>query len=356
MSAMSKKSNSKFSLAIILSILFHVLLIIFLCYKAIQDDSDNYGTVNGQSIDAIMVDPSIISEQYKRQSQSQKNQQQLRQQVDEQITKQNQLLQQKQLEQQQYLKDLEKERLKLAEKLKQEQLEAEKKAAQEKLEAEKRAAEEKAAREKQEAEKRAAEEKAAREKQEAEKRAAEEKAAREKQEAEKRAAEEKAAREKLEAEKRAAAEKAAREKQEAEKKAAEEKAAREKKEAAKRAAQQKAANDKAVNDLLGELTTGGSSAPATRKGVSNGELDKYKFLVKTAISNKFINPNRLYVGQRCQLQIQIAPDGLLLDHKVLSGDDALCREAVAATLLAVIPEPSQILYPEVKKMIINFEP
>ncbi|MFQ1018989.1 cell envelope integrity protein TolA [Gilliamella sp. CG13] len=337
---MSKKSNSKFSLAIILSILFHVLLIIFLCYKAIQDDSDNYGTVNGQSIDAIMVDPSIISEQYKRQSQSQKNQQQLRQQVDEQITKQNQLLQQKQLEQQQYLKDLEKERLKLAEKLKQEQLEAEKKAAQEKLEAEKRAAEEKAAREKQEAEKRAAEEKAAREK----------------QEAEKRAAEEKAAREKLEAEKRAAAEKATREKQEAEKKAAEEKAAREKKEAAKRAAQQKAANDKAVNDLLGELTTGGSSAPATRKGVSNGELDKYKFLVKTAISNKFINPNRLYVGQRCQLQIQIAPDGLLLDHKVLSGDDALCREAVAATLLAVIPEPSQILYPEVKKMIINFEP
>ena len=340
MSAMSKKSNSKFSLAIILSILFHVLLIIFLCYKAIQDDSDNYGTVNGQSIDAIMVDPSIISEQYKRQSQSQKNQQQLRQQVDEQITKENQLLQQKQLEQQQYLKDLEKERLKLAEKLKQEQLEAEKKAAQEKLEAEKRVAEEKAAREKQEAEKRAAEEKAAREK----------------QEAEKRVAEEKAAREKLEAEKRAAAEKAAREKQEAEKKAAEEKAAREKKEAAKRAAQQKAANDKAVNDLLGELTTGGSSVPATRKGVSNGELDKYKFLVKTAISNKFINPNRLYVGQRCQLQIQIAPDGLLLDHKVLSGDDALCREAVAATLLAVIPEPSQILYPEVKKMIINFEP
>ncbi|MFQ0997063.1 cell envelope integrity protein TolA [Gilliamella sp. CG25] len=337
---MSKKSNSKFSLAIILSILFHVLLIIFLCYKAIQDDSDNYGTVNGQSIDAIMVDPSIISEQYKRQSQSQKNQQQLRQQVDEQITKQNQLLQQKQLEQQQYLKDLEKERLKLAEKLKQEQLEAEKKAAEEKLEAEKRAAEEKAAREKQEAEKRAAEEKAAREK----------------KEAEKRVAEEKAAREKLEAEKRAAAEKAAREKQEAEKKAAEEKVAREKKEAAKRAAQQKAANDKAVNDLLGELTTGGSSVPATRKGVSNGELDKYKFLVKTAISNKFINPNRLYVGQRCQLQIQIAPDGLLLDHKVLSGDDALCREAVAATLLAVIPEPSQILYPEVKKMIINFEP
>ncbi|MFQ1004509.1 cell envelope integrity protein TolA [Gilliamella sp. CG22] len=337
---MSKKSNSKFSLAIILSILFHVLLIIFLCYKAIQDDSDNYGTVNGQSIDAIIVDPSIISEQYKRQSQSQKNQQQLRQQVDDQITKQNQLLQQKQLEQQQYLKDLEKERLKLAEKLKQEQLEAEKKAAQEKLEAEKRAAEEKAAREKQEADKRAAEEKAAREK----------------KEAEKRVAEEKAAREKLEAEKRAAAEKAAREKQEAEKKAAEEKAAREKKEAAKRAAQQKAANDKAVNDLLGELTTGGSSVPATRKGVSNGELDKYKFLVKTAISNKFINPNRLYVGQRCQLQIQIAPDGLLLDHKVLSGDDALCREAVAATLLAVIPEPSQILYPEVKKMIINFEP
>ncbi|KES17369.1 Membrane protein involved in colicin uptake, partial [Gilliamella apicola SCGC AB-598-I20] len=187
-----------------------------------------------------------------------------------------------------------------------------------------------------------------------------EKAAAEKAAAEKAAAE-KAAAEKAAAEK-AAAEKAAAEKTAAEKAAAE-KAAAEKAAAAKKAALAKKAEqakkDKALDDLLGGLissspsTSGGS---ASRKGVSDGELNKYKSLVQNAISNKFVNPPNVYHGKTCELQIQIAPDGLLLNVIQKGGDADLCREALAATKLAVIPKPASNLYSEVKTMNIDFQP
>ncbi|OTQ79273.1 protein TolA, partial [Gilliamella sp. N-W3] len=189
--------------------------------------------------------------------------------------------------------------------------------------------------------------------------AAAEKAAAEKAAAEKAAAEkaatEKAAVEKAAAEK-AAAEKAAAEKAAAEKAAAE-KAAAEKAAAARKAEQAK--KDKALNDLLGGLTSGtpnASGGAASRKGASDGELDKYKSLVQNAISNKFINPPNLYRGKICELQIQIAPDGLLLNVTSKGGDADLCREALAATKLAVIPKPASNLYNEVKMMSIEFQP
>ncbi|WP_334327535.1 cell envelope integrity protein TolA, partial [Gilliamella apicola] len=195
-------------------------------------------------------------------------------------------------------------------------------------------------------------EKAAAEKAAAEKAAAE-KAAAEKAAAEKAAAE-KAAAEKAAAEK-AAAEKAAAEKAAAEKKAAEAKKAKQRAEQAKK--------DKAINDLLGGLTSGEPNSPsnqngaaASRKGSSDNELAKYKALVTNAISNKFINPANVYSGKSCVLQIQIAPDGLLLNVSSGGGDSALCREAVAATKLATIPKPASGLYDEVKNMIVEFQP
>ncbi|OTQ14341.1 protein TolA, partial [Gilliamella apicola] len=210
---------------------------------------------------------------------------------------------------------------------------------------------EKAAAEKAAAEKAAAE-KAAAEKAAAEKAAAE-KAAAEKAAAEKAAAE-KAAAEKAAAEK-AAAEKAAAEKAAAERKAAEAKKAKQRAEQAKK--------DKAINDLLGGLTAGAPNSPsnqngaaASRKGSSDDELAKYKALVTNAISNKFINPANVYSGKSCVLQIQIAPDGLLLNVSSGGGDSALCREAVAATKLATIPKPASGLYDEVKNMIVEFQP
>ena len=297
MSAMSNKLNSKLSLPVIISILLHGILIIALGYKFVSDTGENYGSINGNSIDAIMIDPSVMTEQYQRQLQTQVNQQKADQKSQELLDKQ--------------IKEL-----------------------AEKAEAEKAAAE------------KAAAEKAAAEKAAAEKAAAE-KAAAEKAAAEKAAAE-KAAAEKAAAEK-AAAEKAAAEKAAAEKAAAEKKA--------KQKAEQ-AKKDKALNDLLGGLTSGtpSSGGAASRKGVSDGELDKYKSLVQNAISNKFINPPNVYRGKTCELQIQIAPDGLLLNVTSKGGDADLCREALAATKLAAIPKPASSLYNEVKTMNIEFQP
>ena len=239
-----------------------------------SDTGENYGSINGNSIDAIMIDPSVMTEQYQRQLQAQSNQRKVEQQRQEQLDKQVQ---------------------ELAEK--------------------------------------AASEKAAAEKAAAEKAAAE------------KAAAEKAAAEKVAAEKAAA------------EKAAAEKAAAEKAAAARKAEQAK--KDKALNDLLGGLTSGtpnASGGAASRKGASDGELDKYKSLVQNAISNKFINPPNLYRGKICELQIQIAPDGLLLNVTSKGGDADLCREALAATKLAVIPKPASNLYNEVKMMSIEFQP
>ncbi|ORF46695.1 protein TolA [Gilliamella apicola] len=343
MSAMSYMQNSKLSIPIVISIILHLILIVVLGYQAIQNiDGVNYGRETGNSIDAIMIDPSVMTDQYQRQLKTKESQQQADRKREQQLADQAKELQERQLAEQQHLKDLTKERIKLAEQLKQQE---EERIAAEKVAAEKAAAE-KAAAEK------AAAEKAAAEKAAAEKAAAE-KAAAEKAAAEKAAAE-KAAAEKAAAEK-AAAEKAAAEKAAAERKAAEAKKAKQRVEQAKK--------DKAINDLLGGLTAGAPNSPsnqngaaASRKGSSDDELAKYKALVTNAISNKFINPANVYSGKSCVLQIQIAPDGLLLNVSSGGGDSALCREAVAATKLATIPKPASGLYDEVKNMIVEFQP
>ncbi|MCX8694637.1 cell envelope integrity protein TolA [Gilliamella sp. B2881] len=288
--------NSKLSIPIIISIILHLILIIILGYQAMQEkDSVDYGKETGNSIDAIMIDPSVMSDQHQRHLKTKESQQQADKKREQQVADQAKELQEKQLAEQQYLKDLTKERIKIAEQLKQQEAE--------RIAAEKAAAERVAA-----------------------ERAAAEKAAAEKAAAEKAAVE------------RAAAEKA-----------------RQKAEQAKK--------DKALNDLLGGLTSGSPNSPsnlsgaaASRRGSSDDELAKYKALVTNAISNKFINPANVYSGKSCVLQIQIAPDGLLLNVAASGGDDALCREAVAATKLATIPKPAIGLYDKVKKMIVEFQP
>ena len=294
--------NSKLSIPIIISIILHLILIIILGYQAIKNmDGINYGKETGNSIDAIMIDPSVMTDQYQRQLKTKESQQQADRKREQQLADQAKELQEKQLAEQQYLKDLTKERIKLAEQLKKQE--------EERIAAEKAAAE--------------------------------------------KAAAEKAAAEKAAAEK-AAAEKAAAEKAAAEKKAAEIKA--------KQKAEQ-AKKDKAINDLLGGLTSGAPNSPsdqsgaaASRKGSSDDELAKYKALVTNAISNKFINPANVYSGKSCVLQIQIAPDGLLLNVTSIEGDEALCREAVATTKLTTIPKPASGLYDEVKNMTVEFQP
>ena len=348
---MSNKLNSKLSVPVLISIILHGIIIVILGYRFMQDSDANFGSINGNSIDAIMVDPSVLNEQYQRQLQSQINQQSAHNQRQEQINSQTDEFLQKQFEQQEQLKQLEKERQELAEKQRLEQIaanEAAKEAERAVKEAERAVKEaEKAV---QEAKERAARE-AERIAQEAKEKAEKEAKERAEKEAKERA--EKEAKERAEKEAKERAEKEAKEKaaKEAAEKAAKEKAARARAEQAKR--------DKELNQLLGGLTSGSSNSSSgtpNRRGVSNGELGKYISLVQTAIRNNFNNPNGLYSGKNCILEIQIAPDGLLLNVNAKGGDDALCREALTATKLAVIPKPTSALYNQVKTMTIDFQP
>ena len=357
---MSNKLNSKLSVPVLISIILHGIIIVILGYRFMQDSDANFGSINGNSIDAIMVDPSVLNEQYQRQLQSQINQQSAHNQRQEQINSQTDEFLQKQFEQQEQLKQLEKERQELAEKQRLEQIAANE-AAKEAERAIKEA--EKAVQEAKERAAREAERIAQEAKEKAEKEAKEraEKEAKERAEKEAKERAEKEAKERAEKEAKERAEKEAKEKaeKEAKEKAAKEAAEKAAKEKAARARAEQAKRDKELNQLLGGLTSGSSNSSSgtpNRRGVSNGELGKYISLVQTAIRNNFNNPNGLYSGKNCILEIQIAPDGLLLNVNAKGGDDALCREALTATKLAVIPKPTSTLYNQVKTMTIDFQP
>lgn len=344
---MSRKRNSKLSWFVIISFALHVILIAILGYNAFTYTTAA-GDIDGTTVDAIMVDTSIMSQQYQRQIEYNSAQQQVEQERVKQQQQQAEALKNKQEQEIQKLKDLERqnqEQQKAIEETKQKAIEDAKQKAIE--EAKQKAAEE--------AKQKAAE--AAKQKaiDDAKQKAVEEAKQKAAEEAKQKAAE--AAKQKAidDAKQKAA--------DEAKQKAAEE---AKQKAAADAAAKQKAAadakNKNAVNDILGGLTSN-SNAPKTPsgggsppKGVPSGDLDKYKTLVSNAITNKFINP-KLYSGQNCVLKIQLAPDGLLLSVSAAEGDPALCREAVSATKLAVFPRPSsERLYQEVKNLTIDFRP
>lgn len=315
--------------------MLHILLIAVLGYSAWQYVSPSSNNTQGDSIEAIMVDSSIMTEQYQRQLQHQVASQQVKQQQQEQIEKQAQLLQQKQLAEQQQLKELEKQRLLAAEKQKQ-QVE---KAKAELAEQQKQAL---IAKQKADEDARLRAQKELQDKQRID-------AERQKAEQEKQQAVAEAEKAKLEADKQRKILEQERLKVEKEKqqqlKAAEQ---------AKQKALEEQQRQQALDDILGGLT---SSVPKSQQGVSTGELDQFRSQIVNAISNKFINPNKLYSGKNCVLKIKIAPDGLLLSVTPVGGDATLCREAISATNLATFPKPkNNQLYQQVKEMTIDFKP
>lgn len=318
---MPKKINSRFSFSLIASVVLHVGFIAVIGYSAIQYVIPDSGDIKGDSIDAIMVDSSIMTEQYQRQLQHKLSTEKAKQQQQQQIEKQAKELQEQQLAEQQRLKELAKESL-LAQENQQKEQEALLKAKQEaekvKLELEEQQKQALLAKQKAELEAKLLAQKQLEEKQRIE--AEQKKAELEKQEAIKQA--EKAKQEKLKAE---------------------------------QAAKQKAIDDKRqLDDILDGFA---STVPSSQRGVSTDELNQFKSQVYNAISSKFINPNNLYSGQTCVLKIQIAADGLLLSVAAEQGDSVLCREAISATRLAKFPKPkSAELYNQVKNLTIDFKP
>lgn len=307
------EQNDKLKRAIILSIALHCVLIAVLIWSSIHQPQETSAGGGGSSIDAVMVDPGTVVQQYNRQQQQTDAQQQR----DKQDQQQAEELQQKQAAEQQRLKALEKQRLE----------------AQEAAEAQQR----QQAEQQKQAEAAAA---AAKQQAEAKKAAAAEaqKQADAKAKAEQAAA---SAQAKADADAKAKADQAAKEKA-----------------AAKQSSE--------VDDLLGGLTdaknapkSGGAPAGtgnSKQSGATGTEINGYLAQVRQAISNKFYDASN-YSGKTCILRIKLAPDGMLISVSSDGGDPALCQAAVSAAKLAAIPRPpSPKVYEAVKNATLEFKP
>lgn len=316
------KQSDKLNRAIIVSIVLHVifigLLLLGASIKPLEIDAGG-----GGAIDAIMVDPGLLSQQYKLIEQQKNAAKRAQEQADKIAQREARELQDKQVAAQNKVKQAEEERI-LAEKV---QKEAERKAEQAAIE-QKKLNEQIA------------------------------KATEAKKLAEAKAAAEKIAAEKI------ASEKAAKE-QAAADKIAKEKADKAVKEAKAKA--EAAKQDDSINNLFDDLAADKNAPPtgnpdknskneSKNSGASNVLSENYQGQIKNAIENKFNDP-QLYHGKTCTLRINLAPDGMMVSTDVVSGDPALCRVATIAAKQANIPKPpSQAVYRQVKNALIVFAP
>lgn len=89
---------------------------------------------------------------------------------------------------------------------------------------------------------------------------------------------------------------------------------------------------------------------------SKAEIDAYKAQVSLAISNKFYNASS-YNGKTCDLRIKLMPNGFLVSVIAVGGDPELCQAAVSAAKRATIPKaPSLQVYEIFKNTKLEFLP
>ncbi|MEY0030771.1 cell envelope integrity protein TolA [Providencia rettgeri] len=318
----TKEKKDNLNRSLVMSIVLHVLLIgLIVIGSLVSVVKLGGGGEEGTVIDAVMVDPGVVVEQYEEMQRQQNNVRQAAKERKEQEQKQEAELREQQEKEQKRLQQLEEERIKIQRDTAEQQKQAEeqqKKA----LDAAKKAKEEQ----------KIAEEAAAK--------AKAEKEAKEKAEKEAKEKADKEAKVKAEKEAKAKADKEAKEKADKEAKA---KAAKAKAEAAKNAA--------SVDDLLGDLTASGPSKQGgeaaagkgggKKSGASNADVDSYAGKVKAAIQSKFYDSDT-FRGRTCELQLKLAPDGLLVSitpKNSPANDAALCDAAIRAAKLATMPKP-----------------
>ncbi len=335
-----KERKDKLNRSVITSVVLHLLLIALVIWGSFVTKSGlTGGGEGGQVIDAIMVDPNAMVENFNQQQQQQANAKQAQAQREKKAKQQEEELRQKELREQERLKAIEEERLKTEQKVEDQKKQAE--------EQQKQA---------QEAVKKAKEEQKLAEEAAAKAQAEKEKVIKE-QALAKKQADEKAAAQKAAEEEKAKAEKAAQEK------AAKDKAAKEK--AAKAAAKKQASE---VDDLLGGLASnapgtesGGASAAGQGGGKksgtnSDGDMNGYIAQVRLAIQAKFYNAD-MYRGKTCTLEINITDKGTLISVNAVGGDDGLCQAALAAAKQARIPAPpSKSVWQQFKNTKLDFKP
>ncbi len=333
---MGKKTqqSDRMGYSIVFSMVLHILLISLLLFGSLtQKVTTGGGGAEGDIIDAVMVDPKVLVQQYQRQQQQKIDMQRAQEQRQKKALRQAEELQQKYIAGQQRLKDLEKERLQVqqaADEVKQQTVDQQKRIVEQQKQAQALTA------------------KAKEEQKQAE--AAAENAKKKQREAEEKQMQAEAKQIKTE--------------EEAQKKAAI--AAKKKADMAKKTAIQAAKESSDVDDLFDSLASSqpvSQSNAATagkgggkKSGASTTEINSYLAQIKMAIEAKF-HDAKLFKGQICKLRIKLAPDGMLIDIIAEGGDPALCKAALMAAKQARIPKPpSDELYDIFKNIPLVFKP
>ncbi|MDC9606176.1 cell envelope integrity protein TolA [Xenorhabdus griffiniae] len=349
----TSEQNNRLNRAIIISVILHIILIGFLIWGPWGQKTEmGGGGQSGTVIDAVMVDPNAVVQQYNQQQQQQANAKLAEQQRKKKAEQQAAELRAKQAEEQERLKVAEEERIKALQEAEAQKKQSEAAATKAREEQEQADAAAAKAREDQ----KQAEEAAAKALAEKERILKEQAEARQKAEAQAKKEAEEAVKRKAAAEAEAKAE--AKAKAEAEEKAKVKAEAKAKAEAAKQA--------QTVNDLLGGLASntpkqGGATSAGKgggkKSGPSDSEINNYKGRIQSVIQQNFRDPS-LYIGRTCDLNIKLAPDGLLIDIKAGAGDPALCRAAITAANLAkkMPPPPSKEVYEYFKSFTLEFKP
>ncbi|MBD2812368.1 cell envelope integrity protein TolA [Xenorhabdus sp. Vera] len=355
----TSEQNNKLNRAIIISVILHIVLIGFLIWGSlVQKTEMGGGGQDGTVIDAVMVDPNAVVQQYNQQQQQQANAKLAEQQRKKKAEQQAAELRAKQAEEQERLKAAEEERIKAQQAAETQKKQADAAATKAREDQEQAANAAAKAREEQ----KQAEEAAAKALAEKERILKEQAEARQKAEAQAKKEAEEAAKRKAAAEAKTKAETEAKAKSAAEAKA---KAEAETKAKAKAKAED-AKQAQAIDDLLGGLTSnapkpGGATAAGKgggkKSGPSDSDINNYKGQIQSAIQQNFRDPD-LYIGRTCELKIKLASDGLLIDIKTGVGDPALCRAALtAANLTKKMPRPpSKEIYEHFKDFTLDFKP
>ncbi|WP_236608335.1 cell envelope integrity protein TolA [Candidatus Blochmanniella vafra] len=90
--------------------------------------------------------------------------------------------------------------------------------------------------------------------------------------------------------------------------------------------------------------------------IRNNEINLYKNLIIQSIQQKFYNVTD-YSGKKCDLKIQLDPNGKVISVTSISGDWMLSKAATIAVQLANFPKPPNVyVYNVFKNIILSFTP
>ncbi|MGP1946997.1 MAG: cell envelope integrity protein TolA [Arsenophonus sp. NC-PG7-MAG3] len=308
----TEEQKNKLSRSILLSIILHVLLFSFIIWgsldQVIKLDSEVI------DIDAIMVDPGAVIEQYTQMKQQKNSPKQADTEQKKRLQQQEEEFRKEKEEEQKRFKIIEEERIKIEREAEQQHRQTKETAKQAK-EQKKRAEEE---------------------------------------------SDKAKAKQELLIKEQEKSKARAKEKVKKESEIAKSQAQTELKEKAENAAKKKidvVKQTTVVYSPLGGLTAKhpsqqmGTSAAAeveNRKSeVSSLNVDNYAGKIKAAIERKFYNSD-IYRGKTCELNIKLAPDGMLISVVPKSNtenDQSLCNAAIRVIKTTIMPKPpSRIIY------------